>query len=58
MKDNKPARTNYLIRLRAYVTNKGLDAWNAFTTDVLQNGTPDAWKYVQDFATDIVSLSE
>ncbi len=41
-----------------YVTNKGLDAWNAFTTDVLQNGTPDAWKYVQDFATDIVSLSE
>ena len=42
--------------VNVYTTDKGLDAWNAFTTDVLQNGTADAWKYVQDFATDIVSM--
>ncbi|MCW4048467.1 MAG: hypothetical protein NWE89_01890 [Candidatus Bathyarchaeota archaeon] len=40
-----------------YVTDKGLDAWNSFTTDILGNGTPDAWKYVKEFATDIVSLA-
>jgi hypothetical protein len=41
-----------------YITDKGLDAWNAFTNDVLRNGTPQAWEYVQEFATDIISLSE
>ena len=40
-----------------YTTDKGLDAWNAFTSDVLRNGTPDAWKYVQEFATDIISVA-
>jgi len=40
-----------------YVTENGLDAWNAFSSDVLRNGTPDAWKYIEDFSTDIVSLS-
>jgi hypothetical protein len=40
-----------------YTTDKGLEAWNAFTSDVLKNGTPDAWKYVQEFATDIISLN-
>lgn len=43
--------------VNVYTTEKGIDAWNDFTTDVLQNGTADAWKYVQEFATDIVSLN-
>ena len=40
-----------------YSSDKGIDAWDGFSSDVLRNGTPDAWKYIEDFATDMVSQS-
>ncbi|MCX6654796.1 MAG: hypothetical protein NTY03_06700 [Candidatus Bathyarchaeota archaeon] len=38
-----------------YETSKGMDAWQAFTMEVLASGEKNGWKYVEDFNTSIIS---
>ena len=36
-------------------SEKGIDAWDAFTTELFANGTPDAWKFIAESRTEIMS---
>jgi hypothetical protein len=38
-----------------YETEKGLDAWQAFTMEVLASGEKTGWKYIEDYNTNIIS---
>ena len=36
-------------------SEKGIDAWDSFTTELVSNFTPDAWKYIAESRTEIMS---
>jgi hypothetical protein len=38
-------------------SEKGMEAWNAFSTELLENWTHDAWKYIKESRTEIMSPS-
>jgi hypothetical protein len=38
-----------------YETSKGMDAWQAFTMEVLASGEKNGWKYIEEYNTSIIS---
>ena len=36
-------------------SEKGMEAWDAYTTELLKNWTPDAWEYIKESRTEIMS---